>query len=150
MDKNTHQRLREILNERRKNMQSIREFDDLFYKFSRRILMTSAIEISRFLEQETGDFLKIFKDDPIKFNNARYFAMVVLNSRVERRMVEFLSNESNPSLKFEGQEINGRVVVSQKLIDDKEFKEIGIYQIIDLNEKITSELLVNFIENVFK
>lgn len=150
MNNETKDRLRKILQERRKNLRSIHEFQELFFTFSRKILRNVAEDISHYLEMETDDFIKVFKDDPVEFNNTRYFAMVILNSRARSRMIEFNSNETNPSLKFEGKEINGRVVVSQKLIDDKKYKEVGVFPIAELTEEKTSELLVDFIESAFK
>lgn len=150
MKKETREKLEKILVDRSKNIESIREFDELFFRFSRRILKDSVMEISSALERATGEFLKIFKDDPFEFNNSRYFTMVILNSRTNNRLIEFHTNEANPSLKFEGKEINGRVVVSQRLIDDNRFKEVGVFPIIELTEEKTTELLVNFVENVFK
>jgi len=150
MNIETRKKLEQILLERKQNLKSIDEFDALFFRFSKRILKDAAMEINQSLERLTGDFLKIYNDDPFEFSKSRYFIMVILNPRFNTNMINFNSNETSPCLKFEGKEINGRVVISQRLIDDKSFKEITIFPISELTEEKTAEILVKFLENIFK
>jgi len=73
------ERLEKILEKRVVNLQSIRDFDTLFFKFSKRTLKEAAENINRIIQVRTGDFMKVFYDDPFEYTNTNYFVMIQLS-----------------------------------------------------------------------
>jgi hypothetical protein len=101
------------------------------------------------LESSTQDFLKIYYDDPISFLNTQYFAQIQLSGGYSKNRYNLINEETNPMIKFEGDETNGQVKVFQRLKSEKNFKEIGKYYINQLDKEKTTEILINFLDTVF-
>ncbi len=142
-------KLSAIIAKRKDNLVNIVQFDDLFFVFAKKTLKEVANFINSKLENSTQDFLKIYYDDPINFMNTQYFAQVQVAGGFSRNRYSLISEETNPLLRFEGDDTNGQVKVSMRLKSENNFKEIGKYGISQLNEEKTTEILINFLEKVF-
>ena len=59
------------------------------------------------------------------------------------------STKNNPSIKFEGVELSGKVKVSTKIQNEEKFKDFAMVEMQLLNEEKTTELLIKFIESVY-
>lgn len=148
MDANQKQKLIELLNQRSKKIESIQHFDEYFDKFTRYLLKNVINEVNEVLMTKTNESLRIFLEDPYEPSKSRYFVMLQLMSDHHRKNNFFFDNSrSLPSLIFEGDEFNGKVKVWTRIKDKKIGSE---FEIDKLNEHKTFDILISFIDNIYK
>jgi hypothetical protein len=149
MNDELNRKLSVIIAKRKENLVNIVQFDELFFVFAKKTLKGVTQFINDKLEGPTQDFLKIYYDDPLSFMNTQYFVQIQLSGGFSKNRYNLINEETNPVIKFEGDETNGQVKVYQKLKGEKDFKEIGKYAINQLNKEKTTEILIDFLDIVF-
>ncbi len=148
MDLSQREKLIELLNQRSKKIESIQHFDEYFDKFTRHSLRNVIAEVNDILMTKTNESLRIYLEDPYEPSKVRYFVMIQLMSENHRKNNFFFENsKSLPSLIFEGDEFNGKVKVWTRIKDKKSGSE---YEIDKLNEQKIFDLLISFIDNIYK
>lgn len=141
-------RLQTLIDKRKEDLVSVKQFDDLFFKSMKIDLKEIVYSISQLLERQTDDALKIFYDDPYDFTNSPYFAMVQLFIGAHRGF--YLDNtKRNPAIKFEGQEINAKVKIFYKLPNQDKYKEIREINIQKLTKEYLATTIIEFIDQVY-
>ena len=149
MDDKNLSKLTQLIKDREKTLKVIRVFDDLFFQFSRAILKNSVQSINNELIKHTDDNLKLFYDDPYEIRRNNYFVLVQLFIATKSNDFFLDSTKNNPSIKFEGVELSGKVKVSTKIQNEEKFKDFAMVEMQLLNEEKTTELLIKFIESVY-
>lgn len=149
MDEKNLSKLTQLIRDREKTLKVIRVFDDLFFQFSRAILKNSVLSINNELIKYTDDNLKLFYDDPYEIRRNNYFVLVQLFIATRSNDFFLDSTRNNPSIKFEGIELSGKVRVSTKIQNEEKFKDFAMVEMQLLNEEKTTELLIRFIESVY-
>ncbi|WP_254413115.1 hypothetical protein [Dyadobacter diqingensis] len=142
-------RLKVLIDKRKENLVTIREFEGLFYDLTRSKLKRIVQEINHEIEKSTDDSLRLLYDDPYENKRNSYFALIQMF--VGTNKFEFLidNTKNNPSIKFEGQEFNATVKVSFKLQNEDKFKDLKNYKIQDLTDIEITTILIDFIEKVY-
>lgn len=141
-------RLQELIEKRKEDLKSVKQFDDLFFKAMKMDLREVATTISNMLEKNTDDSLKIFYDDPYEYTRNPYYVMIQLFIGSHKGF--YLDNtQRNPSIKFEGQEINAKVKIFFKLPNQDKFKEIREVSIQKLTRDYLSTIIIEFIDQVY-
>lgn len=148
MENPSLKKLQDLIEKRKEDLISVRQFDELFFKAMRFDLREVIIKISSILEKSTDDSLKLFYDDPYEFTKTPHFSMVQLFIGSNKGF--FLDNtQRNPSIKFVGQEFNAKVKISIKLQNQEKFKEIREVNIQKLTQDYLLTVIVDFIEQVY-
>lgn len=143
-------RLRELVRKRVENVQAVRQFEDLFYRFSQDKLKKVVREVNHQFEiGGTDDLLKIYFDDPYQIRKSQYFVLVQLfvgSSKFDY----FLDNTKvNPSLLFEGLEFNAKVKVSYKLQNEEQYRTLTEIPVQGLTEDEIQNIIIDFLERVY-
>lgn len=141
-------RLEHIIEKRRQNMSSIIDFGYRFNDLKNEILPEIIDLINQELRHGTNDLLKIFYDDPYNKRTARHYILVQLFS--SNQDIDFLDGTANnPSLKFEGNEFSGKIVISYKLRNDASFKKQTEVFMDSFWGTAIEDVLLEFIENAY-
>jgi hypothetical protein len=148
MDEIQRKKLLSLVTQRADKVQSIERFNEYFSVFVRQHLRMAVSEISSLLISTTNESLKLFLEDPYKISNTRHFAMIQLVYGNNLNTF-FLDNTKHfPSLIFEGDEFTGKVKLTTK-IKENAFSSTEL-EIIKLDERLTYELLINFLDQIYK
>lgn len=149
MDENQKRKLVNLITQRGKKMESIERFSEYFEIFARKTLKNAVLDINDLLMNNTNESLKLFLEDPYNHNrNTRYFVMIQLIYG-NRLNSFFLDNTRHyPSLIFEGDELTGKIKVTTK-IKENAFSSSET-DISNLNVNNTYDMVINFIENIYK
>ena len=149
MQQPNKERLNSIIQKRRESLVTIRQFEQRFYELQNFQFPDLIRSINRELEDGTNDRLKIFKDDPYNKKSERYIFLIQLFSKSDRH--DFLEEtETNPTLKFVGNEFNGKIKISQKLRNDNKFKDKG-EDLLDryYDDYFVENLILTFLEDTY-
>ncbi len=149
MNDKQRERLLKMLHDRSHKIEILKHFDQYFDTFTHRVLKNAVIEINSELFKITNESLRLFFEDPYNIVHSRYYVMVQLMAESNRRGHFFLDNTRHfPSLSFEGNEITGKIKITSKIRESSSSgEEIEIKQ---LNEITVYDILINFIDSVYK
>jgi len=145
------EKLSRLLMERRDRIESLRHFEEHYEMFIHHILRSILEEINMQLNEVTGDQLKLFFGDPYDEQKSRFFSMVQFIIG-RRRNKEFYLDKSKlyPSLSFEGNEMNGKLLIKQKLQNSEVYEPIYETDMALIDESRISDILIEFIDKVYR
>ncbi len=152
MDTDNKARLQDILSKRQSSRESIENFESFFVLFARDSLRKVVKEINEQLERTTGESLKVYYDDPIRFTNNQYFAQVVFHGHKTQSSTGstglYYNNNSGPIIKFEGNPNTAEVDVRSIYSNNEEFETKCRAQ--DLDYDKTFKVILDFLEKVYQ
>jgi hypothetical protein len=153
MNQEQKEKLTNLIQTRQSKIREITEFKGRFKDFMKSTIRQAVHEINDELSNGIGDRFKVFYDDPFEFSNTKYFVLLQLYLRFEDEMnffdLDIKSKQSNPAIKFEGKESAAKVVVSQRLFDQKDFKKVDTIRLSDLDKDKVTELLLEFLSALY-
>jgi len=151
MNERYQTKLRQLIAQRADNMKAIRQFDELFFKFADYILKEVVKEINYELQDGgTDDILKLMFDDPYSNKRNPYYVQVQYFVGINRRDLFLNNTKNNPAILFEGYDFNAKVKISFKTQNDENFKLHKEIPIQLLTQEETINILIAFLENVYK
>ena len=150
--KNEHkEKLNKLLEERRERIKSLRHFNENFEMFVHEMLIRIVDELNLEIHDLTEDRLKLYMGDPYENSKRRYYVLVQFMIGGHRRQDFYLDNTKNyPALSFEGNEVNGKIEIGQKLVNEDSFKKLYDTIADGIDEDKIIEIFINFIDQVYK
>ena len=167
MDNPNEERLKRLFQQRKKSLENIEDFENSFVIFARSILRDVVKKVESQLPKNI-DGLKIYYDDPYRYTDNRYLAIVTLdNYRPTVKNDDSTGLFSNvihvggggrynrrafgPSIKFEGTEYNGEVSIffNKYGYDSATYEKQKEVLVKDLDYDKTFGIIVDFFEYLF-